>query len=184
MMSDIEKKNFPVDLFARLLYPRHVVLVTCADTAGKPNVLPFSFSMPVSYVPPMVVISMDLANYSHELIMNSGEYVINVPDANLAEQTMLCGETSGRNYDKFAAAELTPIPAQIVTPPLIKECHAHLECRVRESIPAGDHTLFLADVVAASANDGIFDFEAKFPHFTRFKPLFSPIRLKSKPDYS
>jgi flavin reductase (DIM6/NTAB) family NADH-FMN oxidoreductase RutF len=175
-MHDIKKIDFTLSLFSRLMYPRHVVMATCVDNEGKPNIITLSFSMPVSYKPPILVISVAHTNYSHELIMQQKEYVINVPSVELAGQTQLCGEISGRDHDKFQEAELTPIPAQKVKPPLIEECHGHLECRVRESIPAGDHTLFLADVVAASANEGIFNFTRQFPEFSKFTPLFAPIK--------
>jgi flavin reductase (DIM6/NTAB) family NADH-FMN oxidoreductase RutF len=37
---------------------------------------------------------------------------------------------------------------------LIEEALAHLECRVAQQYPAGDHTVYVADVVAARARDG------------------------------
>jgi len=169
------KVDFDLSLFSRLMYPRHVVLATCLDKKGKANIIPLSFSMPVSYSPPILVISVGLSKYSHQLIEETGEYVVNIPTGEMGEATMLCGTISGRECDKFKKANLTPLPAKVVKPPLIKECVGHLECKVRHKVTAGDHTLFIGDVVAATVDDGIFDYESGFIALGEAGPLFAPI---------
>jgi flavin reductase (DIM6/NTAB) family NADH-FMN oxidoreductase RutF len=42
-----------------------------------------------------------------------------------------------------------------VKPPLIKECFGHIECRVVNHLTCGDHTLFVGEAVAASADEGV-----------------------------
>ena len=140
----------------RLLHPRHVVIATCVDKAGKPNAISLAWSMPVSHNPPIVVISVSPRRYSHRLIAESREFVLNVPTIELVKQTLFIGRRSGREFDKFKETGLTPLPAKKVNPPIIKECIAHLECKAREQIDAGDHTLFIADVVAAYVNQDVF----------------------------
>jgi len=169
------KVDFDLSLFSRLMYPRHVVLVTCLDKDGKANIIPLSFSMPVSYSPPILVISVGLSKYSHQPIKETGEFVVNIPTKEMAEETMLCGTISGRECDKFKKANLTPIPAKVVKTPLIKECVGHLECEVRQEITAGDHTLFLGDVVAATIDNGAFDHESGFIALGKVSPLLAPI---------
>lgn len=44
----------------------------------------------------------------------------------------LCGSKSGRDMDKFAAAEITPAEGQTVKVPVIKGAGLHLECRIVE----------------------------------------------------
>ncbi|RJS89047.1 flavin reductase family protein, partial [Candidatus Bathyarchaeota archaeon] len=39
--------------------------------------------------------------------------------------------------------------------PLIKECFAHLECRVVDQHVCGDHTLFVGEIVAASIEEEV-----------------------------
>jgi len=60
------------------------------------------------------------------------ECVINIPTVELAETVVACGNTSGRSVDKFNAFGLTPVPAACVKAPLIAECYASLECKVRD----------------------------------------------------
>lgn len=140
----------------RLLHPRHVVIATCVDKAGKPNAITLAWTMPVSNDPPIVAISVSPLRYSHRLISECGEFVLNVPTMDLIKQTLFCGRRSGLEFDKFKETGLTPLPAKKVKPPFIKECIAYLECKVRNQIEAGDHTLFIGDVVAAYANRNVF----------------------------
>jgi flavin reductase (DIM6/NTAB) family NADH-FMN oxidoreductase RutF len=136
--------------------PTSVVLVTCISKSGKPNVLTLGMYMHISNFPPLVAIGISPKRYSHRLIKETGEFVVNVPPKDLIKQIILCGETSGKNADKFELAGLTPISARKVRPPLIKECVSHLECKVVKSYKAGDHTLFIGKVVAASVERGMF----------------------------
>jgi flavin reductase (DIM6/NTAB) family NADH-FMN oxidoreductase RutF len=117
----------------------------------------------------MIVISIAPRRYSHRLIKETGEFVVNVPTIEIARQSLFCGRTSGTKVDKFKQAPLTPAPAKKVKPPIIKECVAHLECRLVQKIPTGDHTLFVGEVLAAYVKKGVFTetYDAE-----KVKPLF------------
>lgn len=157
------------ELAYRFLHPRHTVLVTCVDKAGKANIITLAWSMPTSINPPMVVISMAPKRYSHKLIEETGEFVINVPTMKIVRQTLFCGRISGVECDKFKEAPLTAMPAKKVRPPIIKECVAHLECKLVQTIPTGDHTLFIGEVVAAYVNRGVF---TETLNVKKVKPVF------------
>ncbi|RLF15167.1 MAG: flavin reductase family protein [Thermoprotei archaeon] len=154
----------------RLLHPRHVVIVTCCDREGRANAITLAWSMPASFNPPMVVVSIAPARYSHRLIEETGEFVVNVPTVELLKQTYLVGSKSGRDVDKFKLTGLTPGKAKVVKPPIIEECIAHLECRVVNHVRAGDHTLFIGEVVAAYAEEEAFKDQLLNPKAA--KPLF------------
>lgn len=141
----------------RLLYPRPLVLVTSASKEGKPNIITLAWSMPTSFEPPLVAISVARERFSHELIEDLCEFVINIPSRNLLGPVLFCGSTSGRFVDKFKETGLTPLPSKKVKPPRIKECVAHLECKLVEKFQTGDHTIFLGEVVASSADEAAFD---------------------------
>jgi len=70
--------------------------------------------------------------------------------------------------DKFKATGLTIAKAKKVSAPVVSECAAHIECRVAEIIPKGDHALVIGEVLAAyvrkDAFRGVYDLK-------RFKPL-------------
>jgi len=142
--------------FYRLLHPKLVVLLTCVDESGKANIITLAWAMPVSIQPPLIVVSIAPRRYSHGLIEKTKEFVLNIPTMELLKETFFCGRRSGRDVDKFGETGLTPLPARKVKAPIIKECVAHLECTLHKRVEAGDHTLFIGEVVAAYADKNVF----------------------------
>ena len=140
----------------RLLHPKHTILVSCMESSGRANIITLAWSMPVSLRPPLVAVSIAPRRYSHGLIEETGEFVINVPTIDIVKETLYCGRISGRSVDKFKAARLTPVPAKRVKAPIIEECVAHLECKLYNKVRAGDHTIFIGEVVAAYVKEEIF----------------------------
>ena len=135
--------------FYRWFYPARLVLVTSVDETNKPNIITLAWSMPVSSSPPLLAIAVGKTRYSHKLVSACKEFVVNFPGEGLANETLLCGSISGRNKNKFEEAKLTPMRAEKVKPPVIKECARAFECRLVKEIGAGDHTIFIGEVVAA-----------------------------------
>ncbi|MEW6328487.1 MAG: flavin reductase family protein [Candidatus Micrarchaeota archaeon] len=140
--------SVPADFYRRF-YPARLVLVTSVDEKGKPNIITLAWAMPASFEPPLVAIAIGKTRYSHSLVRTCKEFVVNFPGESLARETLLCGSISGRNKNKFEEAKLTPMRAEKVKPPVIKECARALECRVAKEIDAGDHTIFIGEVLAA-----------------------------------
>jgi len=117
------------------------------------NIITLGMYMPISFEPPLVCIGVSPKRFSHDLILQSGEFVVNVPSINLTKEMHYCGVKSGRDVDKFAETGLTSIPASRVAPPLIEECYGHLECKVIQTHVCGDHTLFVGEVLTAKVNE-------------------------------
>lgn len=142
------------------LYPKRITLVTCADRNGRPNIITLAWNVPASMEPKMVAVSISPKRYSHELINETREFVVNIPGEELEEQVLKCGSVSGRRVDKFEETKLTPEPAKQVKPPLIKECLASFECKLLNAIQTGDHTLFVGEIVEVHERregKGLFD---------------------------
>jgi flavin reductase (DIM6/NTAB) family NADH-FMN oxidoreductase RutF len=113
-----------------ILNPVPVVMATCADEKGKPNIITLAWTGTINSEPPMVSISVRPERYSHGLILNSRQFVINLVTRTLVRAADLCGVKSGRNTDKFKATGLTPVPASIVKVPMIDESPVNIECEV------------------------------------------------------
>ncbi len=139
-----------------ILLPRPVVLATCIDNEGKPDIITLAWATPVSHKPLVVAIAISPKRYSHDLIANSGEFVVNLPDMSMGEMSNWCGRKSGRRYDKFEKTGWTVEPSTYIKTPRIAECYAALECKVINSVVAGDHTTFFGEVVGAFVNEGTF----------------------------
>ncbi len=152
----VKKISVEFSSICRLLHPMHTVLVSCVEKTGKANVLPLAWVMPTSRTPPLVAISVAPSRYSHTLIEETKEFVVNIPTVDLINEVFTCGGTSGKNLDKFVVSGLTPLPARNVKAPIVKECIAHLECKLNSQFRTGDHTIFVGEVVEAYAKKGIF----------------------------
>lgn len=144
-----------------LLNPVPAVMVTCADGAGKPNIITLAWAGTINSEPPMLSISVRKERYSHGLIMDKGMFVVNLVTEKLALATDFCGVKSGRDTDKFAAAGLTPEKASFVDVPLIKESPVSLECIVRNRLELGSHDMFIAEIVAVDVEESLLDEKGK-----------------------
>ncbi len=149
---DSEKAKINGSSSYRLLHPMHTVLVSCVGKTGKPNIITLAWAMPTSINPPLVAVSIAPRRYSHTLIEETKEFVVNIPTMDVLKETLFCGRVSGREHDKFKETGLTPLPAKKVKPPIIKECVAHLECKLHNQFTTGDHTIFVGEIVEAYAD--------------------------------
>jgi flavin reductase (DIM6/NTAB) family NADH-FMN oxidoreductase RutF len=140
-----------------LLVPVPVALVSLVGDSGASNILTTSWLSVACGAPPMLSMAVRPERHSCALLQEVGEFVVNLPRANLLRAVDFCGTTSGRDLDKFAEARLTPLPSLKVRPPAIAECPVNLECVVRQSHVLGSHVLFLAEVVALRADDDIVE---------------------------
>jgi flavin reductase (DIM6/NTAB) family NADH-FMN oxidoreductase RutF len=151
-----EKANVESALAYRFLHPMHTVLVTCVGKDLKSNIITLAWVMPTSIDPPLVAMSVSPKRHSHRLISETGEFVINIPTVELLRQVLTCGTVSGRNHDKFEETRLTPAMPKRVKVPIIKECIAHIECKLEGIFTTGDHTIFIGKVIEAYAEKGVF----------------------------
>ncbi|MEE0181516.1 MAG: flavin reductase family protein [Anaerovoracaceae bacterium] len=138
-----------------MLNPVPAVMVSCGSR--KPNIITIAWTGIVNSNPPMTYISVRKERYSHNIIENTGEFVINLCSEELAFATDFCGVRSGRDTDKFKEMKLTPERAEIVRCPMIKESPVNIECRVREIIGLGSHDMFIADILRVHVDEQYID---------------------------
>lgn len=141
-------KNLPLSKVYQLLEPGPVVLLTTARK-NRANVMTLSWHTMLDFEPPLVACVVSSANHSFAALRATGECVIAVPALALAPKVAAIGNCSGRAVDKFEAFGLTPVKAKRVTPPLIAECFANLECRVADTGFVKKYNLFVLEVVKA-----------------------------------
>lgn len=144
-----------------MLYPLPPVLVTCG-TMEKPNVLTIAWTGIINSDPAMTYISVRPSRYSHELIKNSKEFVINLTTEKLLKAADFCGVKSGKDIDKFKETGLIALPSQKIKAPMIKQSPLSLECRVTDIKSLGSHDMFLAEIVAVHVDDEFLDADGRF----------------------
>lgn len=153
-----------------MLYPLPVVMVSVAGANGEKNIITIAWAGTICSDPPMVSISVRPGRYSYNMIKETGEFVINLTTKELAYATDYCGVKSGRDVDKFAEMNLTPIPGEVVKAPMIAESPVNIECRVTEVKHLGTHDMFMAEVVAVHADEKYMDKNHKF-HLEKAEPI-------------
>ena len=132
-----------------MVYPVPAAMVTVADKAGNTNIITIAWTGTVCSDPPMTYVSIKPERYSHHMVEETGEFVINLTTKDTAFATDYCGVKSGRDVDKWKEMGLTPGKASKVSVPIIEECPVNIECRVTEVKRLGSHDMFLAEVDSA-----------------------------------
>ncbi len=146
-----------------MVNPVPVVMVSCGgngipgDPGERPNIITIAWTGIINSNPPMTYVSVRKERFSHEIISNAGEFVINLVNEPLTFAADWCGVKSGRDFDKFAEQKLTPVPAQIVSCPVIEESPVNIECKVKEVKELGSHDMFIAEIVNVLADESIVD---------------------------
>ncbi|MFX0014870.1 MAG: flavin reductase family protein [Candidatus Hermodarchaeota archaeon] len=131
-------------------FPSPVVLVSCIDREMEnKNIITIAWTGVVCSHPPLISVSIRPTRFSHELISDNGEFVINIPTSEQLESVKLCGKKTGREINKWKACGFSPERATKVSAPLIKECPINIECKVVKTLPEmGTHTIFISEVQA------------------------------------
>ncbi len=143
-----EKADFPVAKIRRYLEPGPIVLVSSAWRDGA-NIMTMGWHTVMEFTPSLVGCVIASGNHSFELVRRSKECVINIPAVDLTHAVVGIGNCSGATVDKFEKFRLTAEPAQNVKAPLIAECHASFECKLKDDSLVSRYNFFIFEVVKA-----------------------------------
>lgn len=144
-----------------MLYPVPAVLVSVADSAGNDNLITIAWTGTVCSDPAMTYISVRKERYSHHMLKENKEFVINLVSKEICRAADFCGVRSGCDLDKFEATGLTREKASTVNVPLVKESPVNIECKVTQVLELGSHDMFLAKVTAVQVDESLLDEKGK-----------------------
>jgi flavin reductase (DIM6/NTAB) family NADH-FMN oxidoreductase RutF len=131
-------------------FPTGVVVVTSRQPDGQLCGLTVNAFCSVSLQPALVLVCIDGEADSHDCIRETGVFAVSVLDERKGE--LLSRRFAGdRVEDKFAGVAYRE---EVTGAPVLDASIAWLDCHVVQAIPAGDHTVFLGEVVAADAQEG------------------------------
>ncbi|MFP3868447.1 MAG: flavin reductase family protein [Desulfobacteraceae bacterium] len=122
------------------------VYVLTTREGDKVNGMTAAWVAQVSFNPLLIMVSVAFTRYSHELIKKSGIFALNVLTTEQVDVAKRFGYKSGRRVDKFAG--LTYETA-VTGAPILPEAYAYLDLKLVHTYPAGDHDLFIGEVVDA-----------------------------------
>ena len=137
-----------------MLYPLPVVMVSCQRPGERPNIITVAWAGTICSDPAMLSVSVRPERYSHGILGETGQFVVNLVNRDLVYATDYCGVRSGRDVDKFGEMHLTPLPSRMIAAPGIAESPVNLECQITQTIPLGSHDLFLARILGVTV-DGV-----------------------------
>lgn len=143
-----------------LLAPIPPAIVTVSD-GERDNLLAIGWTGILSTIPPRTYISVRPERYSHGILKRHGEFVINLPSADMARAVDFVGIYTGAKIDKFEGSGLRRIPSKSVLPPTVEGCPIALECRVVEVREMGSHDVFIADIVNVTCQNELIDEKGK-----------------------
>ena len=132
-------------------------IVSCRGKDGRNNALVVGFTANASLDPVMVMVGIVPSRFSHQLVNDSGCFVINLPKKGFEKEYNYLGSRSGRDEDKFAALDLKWEDAKYVDAPILTDCPVSIECSVVDSIKPGTHELFIGKVEAVHVDEQYLD---------------------------
>ena len=145
-----------------MLYPLPAVMVSCGREGEKPNIITVAWAGTICSDPAMISVSVRKERYSHQIIKDTGEFVVNLVNKSLVRATYFCGVRSGRDTDKFKECRLTPQVSRYVKAPGIEESPVNIECRVEKILELGSHDMFIARVEGVTVDNRYMDEKGKF----------------------
>jgi len=134
------------------LFTYGLYAVMCADQ-NDVNAFTANWLTQISFEPPLIALSIENNAKSLTIILNSKKFTINVLRTGQRELAGALGKPASRVPDKLAGIPYTMTDAGY---PLLQSALGWVACDVRETMPAGDSTLFIAEVVDAGmlSNEG------------------------------
>ena len=136
------------------LYPMPCVLVL-GGTQAENDMLAVAWINIISSTPPTIAMGLRKTRRTLELIRQTGEFTVNVPDTSMAAAVDFCGITTGRKTDKLEATGLTLEPSAVIATPIVAECPFNLECRVTQEVEVGEYVVLLGEVVESHAEERV-----------------------------
>ncbi len=109
----------------------------------------------VSHRPPLYMVSIAPKRHTHDMIIESGEFTCNFLPLDQYQIVHGCGIVSGADIDKVDKLDIPLEKSSQVNCPVIASAYAAYECRVVHQYPAGDHNLFVGQVVAVHSDENL-----------------------------
>ncbi|HUY80922.1 MAG TPA: flavin reductase family protein [Acidobacteriaceae bacterium] len=163
------EKDSPANLsklMIGMVIPRPIAFVSSLDVNSVRNLAPFSYFMACSADPPVVCFVASHrsgprpAKDTLTNILATNEFVVNIVSEEFAGKMNLAAAELPPQIDEFEISGLTPLASDLVKPPRVAESHAHMECRLRQTLPISNaagatNTIVFGDVLRFHVDEAI-----------------------------
>jgi flavin reductase (DIM6/NTAB) family NADH-FMN oxidoreductase RutF len=139
-------KNEWVRALGNMTYGIYVLTTSHEETV---NGMIASWVTQVSYEPPLIAAAVHPNRFSHDLIKQSGRFALHVLGKN--QKYLITKFMSADPEAKFSGIDWRPGQTGC---PVLADCVAFFECSLNTHVAAGNHTLFVGEVVKAETVSG------------------------------
>ena len=134
------------------LFPYGLYAVTVKH-GGEEHCMTANWVTQASFDPPMVVVAVENTSKTIGMIRDAHHFAVNVLSQGQRELAGKLGRSSANTPQKLKGVKTKPAP--VSGAPILTEALGWIECRVVATLPSGDHTLVLGEVVEAGVeHDG------------------------------
>lgn len=138
---------------SHLTSPNPVTVVCTEKPDGSTNLATVSWWTYLSFNPNMIAFAMAKTSYSGERVRETGNVIVTIPGAEIADAVMGCGSTTGRNTDKVGkfGIELASVEGSKIQIPAYSR--VAIQCHMKEYRETGDHYLYICEVGQVYGNE-------------------------------
>ena len=170
-MNKVNKVEIPINKSSIASPAAPVYLISTINKDGIRNIAPYGLVMPACHTPLIYLIGSDKDRDTYRNILETNEFVLNVPSTALLEKVNLAAIKFPADIDEFEKAEFTPFSAFKVKPALIAECKCHFECKVLDIYEINKtRVVIIGDVVSISIDQELF-----IENFAKQKEQLDPL---------
>jgi flavin reductase (DIM6/NTAB) family NADH-FMN oxidoreductase RutF len=128
----------------------HGVYVLATRRGRQTSAMTAAWVTQASERPPCVAVSVRGDRYTHDLIMESATFALSVLREDQVDVATHFSETSGEYHDKLRGVPYGLTPGGS---PHLLDCLAYMDCKVLDTVRAGDHTVLIGEVTAGETLD-------------------------------
>lgn len=149
-------------LMSAAITPRPIAWLTTLSPEGVRNAAPYSFFNMMGSEPPLVVLGLMRrpdGSYkdSARNVLATGEFVVNlVSETDAPAMNFTCIDAPP-DFDELDAADISTTPSTMIAPPRISSAPVAMECRLFQSVEAGQTTVMLGEVLRFHIRNDLID---------------------------
>lgn len=147
MDRDVHERD---SILGALRQVTHGVYVLGSRRGRQSNAMTASWVMQTSERPACVAVAVRHDRYTRDLILESSTFSLSVLRDDQVDVATHFSETSGEYHDKLLGIPYGLTPGGS---PFLLDCLAYLDCKVLDTIRAGDHTVIVGEVIAGDTLD-------------------------------
>jgi flavin reductase (DIM6/NTAB) family NADH-FMN oxidoreductase RutF len=130
---------------SELAGPRQVALITCRS--DRNGLIPVAWHTPLSKQPNLYAVVIGKTRSSHGIISESGTFCVNFVSSDALDLVKKAGSSTSEDTDKFEEFDIGKEECEKIESPRLKDSLGFLECKVIRQVDAGDHDIFIGEIV-------------------------------------